>query len=101
MERLRRRFPQVLELRLEPTATAQTDAGYTARVAGLGDLDVCCGFLEHVRQRPASTEETLLLQQALEASLLNQMEGVASASSAEGVAALELTELAELAERGA
>jgi DNA repair protein SbcD/Mre11 len=76
MERLRRRFPHVLELRLEPGAgLVGAGTGYTARIAGQGDLEVCCGFLEHVRQRPASTEETLLLQQALEASLLDRMEG--------------------------
>jgi DNA repair protein SbcD/Mre11 len=83
MERLRRRFPHVLELRLEPCgAGSGTGVGYSARIAGQGDLDVCCGFLQHVRQRPASTEETLLLQQALEASLLNQMEGVTPADLA-------------------
>jgi DNA repair protein SbcD/Mre11 len=83
MERLRRRFPHVLELRLEPSgAGSGTGVGYSARIAGQGDLDVCCGFLQHVRQRPASTEETLLLQQALEASLLNQMEGVTPADLA-------------------
>jgi exonuclease SbcD len=77
MERLRRRFPHVLELRLEPAVVGVgAGTGYTARVAGQGDLEVCCGFLEHVRQRPASVEETLLLQQALEASLLDRMEGV-------------------------
>jgi exonuclease SbcD len=83
MERLRRRFPHVLELRLEPSgAVAGSGTGYTARIAGQGDLEVCCGFLEHVRQRPASPEESRLLQQALEASLLNQMEGVGPADLA-------------------
>jgi exonuclease SbcD len=83
MERLRRRFPHVLELRLEPDgAEAGTGVGYSARIAGQGDLEVCCGFLQHVRQRPASTDETLLVQQALEASLLNQMEGVTPADLA-------------------
>ncbi len=76
MERLRRRFPHLLELRLEPSGAA-AGTGYAAKLTGLGDLDVCCGFLEHVRQRPANTEETLLLQHALEASLLDRMEGVA------------------------
>lgn len=78
MERLRRRFPQVLELRLEPSGTpAGAGTGYTARLTGQGDLEVCCGFLEHVRQRPSSPAETLLLQQALEASLLDRMEAAA------------------------
>ncbi len=75
MERLRRRFPHVLELRLEPV-TGPAGTGYTARISGQGDLDVCCGFLEHVRQRPAAEAEVRLLQQALEASLLDRMEGV-------------------------
>jgi exonuclease SbcD len=76
MERLRRRFPHVLELRLEPAARIGPDTGYAARITGRGDLDVCCGFLDHVRQRPPNPEEVLLLQQALEASLLDRMEGV-------------------------
>jgi exonuclease SbcD len=77
MERLRRRFPQVLELRLEPSGSvAGTGAGYTARISGQGDLEVCCGFLQHVRQRPPSTGETLLLQQALESSMLDRMEAL-------------------------
>jgi exonuclease SbcD len=77
MERLRKRFPHVLELRLEPAGVnAGTSVDYGARTSGLGDLDVCCGFLEHVRQRPASAPESRLLQQALEASLLDRMEGV-------------------------
>jgi DNA repair protein SbcD/Mre11 len=84
MERLRRRFKHVLELRLEPAGGAvhSSGTGYTARIAGQGDLEVCCGFLEHVRQRPASGPETLLLQQALEASMLNRMEGVTPADLA-------------------
>lgn len=90
MERLRRRFPHVLELRLEPSGlSAGAGTGYTARVTGQGDFEVCCGFLEHVRQRPPSTEEALLLQQALEASLLDRMEGVAPEKTA--IAPAELT----------
>jgi exonuclease SbcD len=89
MERLRRRFPHVLEIRLEPSGpVAGGDPGYTAKLAGLGDLEVCCGFLEHVRQRPAGPEEALLLQQALEASLLDRMEGVAPGPA--GIGAAEL-----------
>jgi exonuclease SbcD len=76
MERLRQRFAHVLEMRLEPSGVGADTTGYTAKIAGRGDLDVCCGFLEHVRQRPAEPAESLLLQQALEASLLNRMEGV-------------------------
>jgi DNA repair protein SbcD/Mre11 len=86
MERLRRRFAHVLELRLEPDRAAMAGAGpvagYTARIAGRGDLDVCCGFLEHVRGgRVADRDETLLLQQALEASMLDRMEAGRGASA--------------------
>nr|WP_269329251.1 exonuclease SbcCD subunit D C-terminal domain-containing protein [Kineosporia babensis] len=78
MEQLRRRFPHLLELRLEPERTGSTEAaGYTEKIAGRPDLDVCCGFLEHVRGRSATPAETLLLQQALEAALIEGMEGVA------------------------
>ena len=104
MERLRRRFPHVLELRLEPAAGAGAGVGYTARVAGQGDLEVCCGFLEHVRQRPASGPESLLLQQALEASLLDRMEGVRPARAGSPTADVDLDESiarAERVERGA
>ena len=86
MERLRRRFPHVLELRLEPSGVvAGAGLGYTARIAGQGDLDVCCGFLEHVRRRPAGPEEILLLGQALEAAMLNAMEGVTTHHRAAGL----------------
>jgi hypothetical protein len=61
---------------------------------------VCCGFLEHVRQRPPSTEETLLMQQALEASLLDRMEGVAASVIAPaeliGARPTEIERLAEI-----
>ena len=74
MEQLRRRFAHVLELRLEPEGAAAAAGDYTARVAGRNDLEVCCGFLDHVRGRPADAAETRLFQQALEASLLAEME---------------------------
>ncbi|GLY18474.1 nuclease SbcCD subunit D [Kineosporia sp. NBRC 101677] len=76
MEQLRRRFPHLLELRLDPQRAGRASAaGYTEKIAGLPDLDVCCSFLEHVRGRTASPAETVLLQQALEAALIESMEG--------------------------
>ncbi|WP_308114007.1 exonuclease SbcCD subunit D [Kineosporia corallincola] len=78
MERLRRRFPHLLELRLEPDRPAVAGPGsYTERIAGQGDLDICCGFLDRVRGRAATHAETVLMQQALEAALIDGMEGVA------------------------
>jgi DNA repair protein SbcD/Mre11 len=75
MEQLRRRFPHVLELRSEPVG-AGGDGGYTARIAGRNDHDICCTFLEHVRGRAADRAEAALLEEALEGVLLDQVEGV-------------------------
>jgi exonuclease SbcD len=78
MEQVRRRFPHTLELRLEPAlAPGQEggDPGYAARIAGRGDVEVCCGFLEHVRGgRPSTPAETALFREALEAGLLAEIE---------------------------
>lgn len=75
MERLRQRFGLVLELRFEPDLGVHGVAqGYTARLAGRTDLDVCCGFLEHVRGRSASGPEVTLMREALEGTLLEEME---------------------------
>jgi len=79
MEQVRRRFPHTLELRLEPAAVAGDDGagGYAARITGRGDVEVCCGFLEHVRGRPADEAETALFREALEAGLLAELEAAA------------------------
>jgi exonuclease SbcD len=49
MARVRERFPHALVLAFEPDAGPDRDDGYAARVRGQSALDVCCGFLEHVR----------------------------------------------------
>jgi exonuclease SbcD len=49
MARLRERFPHALVLAFDPDLGADHHDGYAARVRGQGALDVCCGFLEHVR----------------------------------------------------
>jgi DNA repair protein SbcD/Mre11 len=49
MARVRQRFPHALVLAFEPDVGADRDDGYAARVRGQSALDVCCGFLEHVR----------------------------------------------------
>jgi exonuclease SbcD len=67
MDAVRRRFPHTLELRLEPEGGNGPAATYTAQVTGRSDVDVCRGFLEHVRQRPASAAEAGLLGEAVEA----------------------------------
>ncbi|MDP9828534.1 exonuclease SbcCD subunit D [Kineosporia succinea] len=89
MERLRRRFPHLLELRLEPERSGATDdSSYTEKIAGLPDLDVCCGFLEHVRGRPATLAETQLLARALEAALIESMEGVVTGPAYQDLASM-------------
>jgi DNA repair protein SbcD/Mre11 len=67
MDRVRSRFPHALELRFAPQTGAEADGGsYAERIAGRDDLDLCCGFLEHVRSRPAGKAEVELLRQGLE-----------------------------------
>jgi exonuclease SbcD len=75
MHRVRGRFPHTLELRFEPEgATAGAEPSYTERVAGRSELDVCCGFVEHVRGRPASPAELAVLRAAMESLRLDEAE---------------------------
>ncbi|RKR18591.1 exonuclease SbcCD subunit D [Arthrobacter oryzae] len=69
MDRLRARFPDTLVLGFDPEgAGAAPKASYSSRLAEADDdLSVCCGFLEHVRGRPASDAESGVLAEALEA----------------------------------
>ena len=67
MRRLRTRFPYTLELRFEPQgAGVDAEVSYTDRVRGRSDLEVCTGFLAHVRGRGVTTEEVDLLRAAFE-----------------------------------
>lgn len=66
MERLRSRFPHTLSLLFAPEGAPRAEIGYAERASGLGDLELCCSFLDHVRGRPAMTEERYLLREALE-----------------------------------
>jgi exonuclease SbcD len=75
MERLRQRFEQLLELRFAPEAVPGATGGYSAKLTGHSDLEVCCGFLEHVRGgRAPSRAEATVLRQALEGALLDELE---------------------------
>ena len=69
MDRLRARFPDTLVLGFDPEgAGAAPKASYSSRLAEAeDDLSVCCGFLEHVRGRPAYDAEAAVLAEALEA----------------------------------
>jgi exonuclease SbcD len=67
-QRLKERFDGLLNFVLEPEGVSdRAPSTYAARLAAARtDLEVCTGFVEHVRQRPASEEETGLLRLALE-----------------------------------
>lgn len=75
MERLRRRFPHTLQLLFEPVGGVADPRSYAQRVQGLDDLDLCCGFLAHVRRRSASEEERAVLAAALEQHRLDEAGG--------------------------
>ncbi|MHA7176682.1 exonuclease SbcCD subunit D [Arthrobacter sp. Sr24] len=67
MERLRSRFPHTLVLMFEPEIARDADKqSYGARIAQATDeLELCCGFLDHVRHRPANHDEEQVLRAAL------------------------------------
>jgi exonuclease SbcD len=69
MEQLRTRFPDTLVLGFDPEdAAGPVKASYSSRLAEAeDDLGVCCGFLDHVRGRPADEIELSALSEALEA----------------------------------
>jgi exonuclease SbcD len=67
MAAVRGRFPHTLELRWEPVARQGDRLPYAARARGRDDVEVCCGFLEHVRGRRADGAEEALLRAAVEA----------------------------------
>ena len=67
MERLRARFPHTLVLMFAPeTERRAQNQSYSARIAQAADeLDLCCGFLDHVRHRGANDDEQGALRAAL------------------------------------
>lgn len=75
MERLRARFPLTLSLQFAPDGgPVRGPSTYSGRLAASKDnLDVCCGFLEHVRDRGPSDAERAALSQALEAVRLAEL----------------------------
>lgn len=68
LERLRTRFPHLLQLRFEPSGQVRTVHSYAARISAREPLDVCCDFVSDVRHGAvADDEERDLLEDALEA----------------------------------
>ncbi|WP_311213476.1 MULTISPECIES: exonuclease SbcCD subunit D [unclassified Arthrobacter] len=76
MERVRARFPDTLVLAFEPEGgESRARTSYSSRLAEAeDDLDVCCGFLEHVRGRGSGDAEEAALKEALEAVRLEEAE---------------------------
>ncbi|MBM6623056.1 exonuclease SbcCD subunit D [Micrococcaceae bacterium RIT802] len=68
MERLRTRFPGTLVLYFEPEGRpAAVERTYRDRLAAAENpLQVCTGFIDHVRQRPPSGPEAELLARILD-----------------------------------
>lgn len=69
MERLRARFPGTLVLAFEPSSrTPGEERTYSERIGqAVDDAAICCGFLEHVRQRGANAEEAALFAETIDA----------------------------------
>jgi exonuclease SbcD len=68
MEQVRRRFPHTLELRFDTSALALPRRRYAEQLAVRDEVEVCCGFLAHVRGgQGASAAERALLAEAVEA----------------------------------
>lgn len=80
--RLKERFDGLLNFVLDPEGVPATaPSTYAARLAAAStDLEVCTGFVEHVRQRPASGSEAGLLESALQESRLRAEQGEGSAA---------------------
>ncbi|MEV7604793.1 exonuclease SbcCD subunit D [Paenarthrobacter sp. NPDC089322] len=76
MEQLRTRFPGTLVLAFDPEGVEEKpQSTYSSRLAAAeDDLGICCGFLEHVRQRSAGAVEEAALREALESIRLEAAE---------------------------
>jgi len=68
MDRVRGRFPHTLELRFDPQGAPVPVHPYSRRASGQSPLEVCCGFLQHVRSGQVVTDaERETLATAIEA----------------------------------
>ena len=72
MERLRQRFPGVLQLTLA-THRSSGPGSYVERLAGLDDLGMITRFVEDMWQRPPSEAELDLLRSGLEAERVREL----------------------------
>lgn len=82
-DRLRRRFPHLLDLHFDPLGLAVETTRYAVRTrSSRTPREVCLDFLGHVRGTPASEDERILIDRALEATRL----GIATTEDERGVA---------------
>ncbi|WP_328792574.1 MULTISPECIES: exonuclease SbcCD subunit D [unclassified Streptomyces] len=75
MARLRRRFPHTATLKHRPAripAQNTTTPTYSERIRGRSDLDIASDFIHNMRGTTPTPDEDALLQQAVEASRLNE-----------------------------
>src|SRR5699024_12150940 len=65
-QRLKQRFPGMLNFILAPTETP-VQTTYSERIANAtADVDLVLDFVDHLRNRPASSQEQRWLQDALD-----------------------------------
>ncbi|MEU1465493.1 exonuclease SbcCD subunit D [Streptomyces sp. NPDC005727] len=76
MARLRRRFPHTAALKHQPAhiPAQATDTTYSERIRGRSDFDITCDFINSMRGTDPTPDEHALLQQAVEASRLNEQQ---------------------------
>ncbi|MDE9367373.1 exonuclease SbcCD subunit D [Luteipulveratus sp. YIM 133132] len=68
MDRVRSRFPHTLQLLFDSPGSGSDVRTYAERTRGRSDLDLCCDFLEHVREGvPATDHERDVVRDGLAA----------------------------------
>ncbi|WP_030978943.1 exonuclease SbcCD subunit D [Streptomyces sp. NRRL S-1824] len=77
MARLRRRFPHTVSLKHDPAIIPSQGTGtptYSERLRGRNHLDIACDFIKSMRGTDPTPDEHALLQQAVDASRLNEQQ---------------------------
>jgi exonuclease SbcD len=77
MARLRRRFPGTLFLKHQPAVIPHQATGtptYSERLRGRGHFDIACDFIKSMRGTDPTPDEYALLQQAVDASRVNEQQ---------------------------
>ena len=86
-DRLRRRFPHLLDLRFDPQGVVIESIRYAARTrGGRSELEICLDFLTHVRGVSATDQERAALASALDATRIGAAQSADERGVARGVA---------------